>query len=168
MSVLQTPRLILRRPRPDDLPDVHALLSDPSVMRYWSHPEHETLEQSRDWLQAMIEAGDDSDDYLVEHGGRVIGKAGAWRLPEIGFLLGRPWWGQGLMREALEAVIAHLFATYPMAALTAEADPRNAASLGLLHRLGFRETHRAERTLLWRDEWCDSVYLALDRPGPRG
>lgn len=167
MTVLRTPRLILRRPRPGDLADVHELLSDPPVMRYWSHPEHETLDQSRDWLQGMIEAGEDSDDFVIEHDGRVIGKAGAWRLPEIGFLLGRPWWGQGLMREALEAVIAHLFATHPVPALTAEADPRNAASLGILGRLGFRETHRAERTLLWRDEWCDSVYLQLDRPDGR-
>jgi RimJ/RimL family protein N-acetyltransferase len=42
-------------------------------------------------------------------------------------------------------------------------DPRNAASIALLTRLGFRETGRAERTLLWRDEWCDSTYFALSR-----
>ncbi len=132
-------------------------------MRYWSCPEHVSLEQSRDWLDAMIGAGADTDDFLIEHEGRVIGKAGAWRLPEVGFLLGTKWWGKGLMREALERVIGHLFDTHPLAALTAEADPRNAPSLGLLHRLGFRETHRAERTMQWGDEWCDSIYLRLDR-----
>ncbi len=58
-------------------------------------------------------------------------------------------------------MIAHLFTRHGMPALTAEADPRNDASLGLLARLGFQETHRAERTLLWGDEWCDSVYLSL-------
>ena len=157
-----------------DLDAVHALLADPRLMRYWSTPEHESIEQTRAWLAGMVEAGAnsdaalargeplESDDFLIEHGGRVVGKAGAWRLPEIGFLLAHDLHGQGLMREALEAVIAHLFATHRLERLTAESDPRNAASIALLTRLGFRETHRAERTLLWRDEWCDSVYFELD------
>jgi RimJ/RimL family protein N-acetyltransferase len=142
-------------------------------MRYWSTPEHASIEQTREWLAAMVAAGQqsdaarargeplESDDFLVEYRGRVVGKAGAWRLPEIGFMLARDLHGQGLMREALECVIAHLFATHRLERLTAETDPRNAASIGLLTRLGFRETHRAQRTLLWRDEWCDSVYFEL-------
>lgn len=72
-------------------------------------------------------------------------------------------WGVGLAREALTTLIAHLFATHNTDHLTAEVDPRNAASLGLLTRMGFVETHRAEKTLQWRDEWCDSVYLRLDK-----
>jgi RimJ/RimL family protein N-acetyltransferase len=151
----------LRRARLSDLDEVHALLSDPRLMRYWATPEHESIEQTRAWLAAMVTAGDESDDFLIEYRGRVVGKAGAWRLPEIGFLLAHDLHGRGLMREALEAVIAHLFATHPLERITAEADPRNVASIGLLTRLGFRETHRAERTLLWRDEWCDSVYFEL-------
>ena len=60
----------------------------------------------------------------------------------------------------MAAVITALEAEFPGIVLTAEVDPRNAASLRLLAKLGFGETHRAERTLLWKDEWCDSVYLA--------
>ena len=133
-------------------------------MRYWATPEHETLDQSRDWLEGMIAAGSESDDYLVEHEGRVIGKAGAWSIPEIGFLFHPDYWGKGLAQEAVSALVAYLFATCDLPELTAEVDPRNAASLRLLAKLGFVETGRAERTLLWRDEWCDSVYLALKRP----
>jgi len=59
------------------------------------------------------------------------------------------------------AVIAHLETAWPgLPALTADVDPRNAASLRLLARLGFVETGRAQRTFRWRDEWCDSIYLA--------
>ena len=134
-------------------------------MRYWSRPEHETLEETRRWLADLVEPEPGSDDFLIERDGEVIGKAGAWQLPEIGFLLHPDHWGKGLEHEALVAVIAHLFAAHAMAELTAEVDPRNTASLRLLARLGFEETGRAERTLLWRDEWCDSVYLALKRPG---
>ena len=66
----------------------------------------------------------------------------------------------------MTAVIARVEAAYPaLPQLTAEVDPRNAASLRLLAKLGFQETHREERTLLWKDEWCDSVWLARPRGG---
>ena len=163
--MIATERLTLRRARMADLDEVHAMLSHPAAMRYWSTPEHETIDESRKWLEGMVAGGPDQDDFLIEHQGRIIGKAGAWRLPEVGFLLHPDHWGKGLAHEAMTAVIAHLFTTHQVPDLVAEADPRNAASLRLLGRLGFVETGRAERTLKWRDEWCDSVYLALGRPG---
>ena len=46
----------------------------------------------------------------------------------------------------------------------ADVDPRNAASLGLLRKLGFVETRHARCTIKVGEEWCDSVYLALRRP----
>ena len=108
-----------------------------------------------------------SDDFIVECDGRVIGKAGCWRLPEIGYILHPDYWGQGLATEALTAVIGHVFAGRDVDAITADVDPRNEASLKLLARLGFVETHRAQRTWLVGEEWCDSVYLALPRPACR-
>lgn len=68
----------------------------------------------------------------------------------------------------MQAVIPHLFKTYPVDRLTADVDPRNAPCLRLLDRLGFAETYRAERTLLWGNEWADSVYLALTRDDRQG
>jgi RimJ/RimL family protein N-acetyltransferase len=165
--MIRTARLVLRQATWDDLEAVHRVMSDPRAMRYWSRPEHETLDETRHWLGFLVDQAPDSRDFLVEKDGEVIGKAGAWQLPEVGFILHPDHWGQGLAFEAMTAVIAHLTAEFPaLPALTAEVDPRNTASLRLLAKLGFRETHRAERTLLWRDEWCDSVYLALHRPEP--
>ena len=45
--------------------------------------------------------------------------------------------------------------------LNADVDPRNVASLRLLERCGFEETHRASGTWQVGDELCDSVYLKL-------
>lgn len=164
MTELRTRRLLLRRARAEDLDDLHAALSSPAAMRYWSTPEHETVEETRVWLDRMLRPTQPSDDFVITLEGRVIGKAGAWNLPEVGYLVHPDHWGQGYAREAMEAVIPHLFASHPVDRLVAEADPRNTASLALLARLGFVETHRASRTMKWRDEWCDSVYLALLRP----
>lgn len=169
MTVLRTRRLVLRRAGWEDLDAIHRLLSDPLATRYWSTPPHAELEQTRAWLRAMIEADPAaSDDFVVEHQGEVIGKLGAFRLPEIGFILRPDRWGQGLASEALAGFIEHLVASRDLPALVADVDPRNAASLGLLRRFGFVETGRAERTYCIAGEWVDSVYLELELGAARG
>jgi len=163
--VLITARLRLRRPGRGDLAAFHGFLGDPRAMRYWSTPAHAGLGESRAFLDRTLEAAAAglSDEFVIERDGRVIGKAGAWRMPELGYILHPDHWGQGLAREALGAVIGHLFATHALARLTADVDPDNAASLRLLAHLGFQRTGTAKRTLMWGEEWRDSVYLALDR-----
>jgi RimJ/RimL family protein N-acetyltransferase len=164
-DAILTPRLRLRRARMGDLADLHRVLADPLAMRYWDTPPHTDIAQTRRWLAGMVAFPPDStDDFVVERDGRVIGKAGCWRLPEIGFILHSGHWGCGLGTEALTAVIPHVFATLRVDTLTAEVDPRNVASLRLLDRLGFRETRREARAICVGGEWCDSVYLALPRP----
>ena len=165
MDRIVTERLVLRRARPDDLEAMHEVLSNPVAMRYWSSLPHESVEQTRDWLASMIEDEPGvREDFIIEHDGRAIGKAGCYRLPEIGYILHPDYWGQGFATEALTAVIAHIFAHHPVDALRADIDPRNLASIRLLERLGFTESHRATRTWNIGEEWCDSVYYTLKRP----
>jgi len=162
---LLTARLKLRRAAMSDLEAFHQILSDPAAMRFWSSPPHRDLERTRAWLGAMIADGPPaSDDFVIEHEGRVIGKAGCWRVPEIGYILHPGVWGRGFAAEACSAVIAHVFRAYDVPAITADVDPRNAASLRLLRRLGFLETGRAAATYEIEGEISDSVYLALPRP----
>jgi ribosomal-protein-alanine N-acetyltransferase len=159
-----TPRLRLRRARMDDLADLHAVFADPRAMRYWSSPPHADIAAAARWLPYLVASlPPDRDDFVVERGGRVIGKAGAWLGAEIGFILHPDHWGEGVATEALTAALPHVFASLELERVTADVDPRNAAALRLLARLGFRETGRAERTFLLGEEWCDSVYLALER-----
>mgnify|MGYP001343467107 CR=1 FL=1 len=161
---ITTARLTLRKPRLADTDALHQAMRQPQAMRYWGHPEHESAARTAEYLAQMIHNNAiGGDDFVIEHQGRVIGKAGMWRLPEVGFLLHPDHWGKGLAAEAMGAVLEHLFTWADTDHLTAEVDPRNAASLGLLARLGFQETHRATRTMQWRDEWCDSIYLSLPR-----
>ncbi len=94
MSEIRTARLRLRKARENDLDALHAILSDALTMRYWSTPPHADVETTRAWLAGMIDLpADTADDYVVERDGRLIGKLGMWRTPEIGFLLDRAAWG---------------------------------------------------------------------------
>ena len=162
---LITRRLTLRPAGLQDLAPLYHVMSNPAAMRYWSTLPHADLTQTGIWLDRQLALDPATTaDFVLEHQGAVVGLAGSSRLPEVGFILHPDHWGRGFASEAMQALIPHLFARFPVAELTADADPRNIASLTLLARLGFRETGRAARTFLLGDEWCDSVYLALPRP----
>jgi RimJ/RimL family protein N-acetyltransferase len=159
----RTERLLLRPAKADDLEPLHAILSDPRAMAYWSTPPHECLDQTRDWLASMISIDPaEGEDFIVEHDGRLVGKAGLWRFPEVGFIFHPDHWGRGFGLEALSLVLGRAFDVHGLAKADADVDPRNGASLRLLEGLGFRETSRAERTWHIANQWCDSVYLELD------
>lgn len=162
---IRTARLLLRRPRLDDLDAMFEMMSDPVAMRYWSTLPHASVDVTRPWLEQKIaRTADGGEDFVIEHDGRVIGDVGAGRLPDFGFMLRQDCWGKGFATEASRAFIDHAFRNTAATELRADVDPRNTASLRVLDRLGFVETGRAERTFLLGDEWCDSVYLVLQRP----
>lgn len=158
-----TDRLVLRSAQADDLEAMHAVLSDPRATTWWSTPPHDSLDQTRAWLDGMIANGPDQPDFVVELDGRVIGKAGFWKLPEVGYILHPDHWGRGLASEAVGAAIDHVLGTSDLETLTADVDPDNAASIRLLERLGFVRTGFAERTWNVGGEWKNSFYYALER-----
>ncbi len=140
---------------------MHAIMSDPVAMRFWSTLPHESLADTEAWIAAMISPPHEgSDDFIVEADGQVIGKFGAWQLPDFGYLLSPSVWGRGYASEAMRAFIARRRRCGGRE-LTADTDPRNEASIRLLRRHGFEESGRAERTWLIGGEWCDSIYWRL-------
>ena len=161
---LRTDRLVLRRARTGDLEAIHAVLSDERAMRYWSNGPHAELAETERWLDSMITSpAEVSDDFVVTLGGEAIGKMGAWRLPEFGFILRSDHWGRGYATEAMRAFLDHMFRTRGIDFLIADTDPRNAGALRLLANHGFVETGRASGTWDTHIGLCDSVYLRLDR-----
>jgi ribosomal-protein-alanine N-acetyltransferase len=167
-QTIQTARLFLRRFRAQDAADFHAILSDPEAMRYWSTPPHRALSETIDWVGrtvAAVAAGE-ADDFIVLNEGRIVGNAGLWHGSELGMIFDRRCWGQGFAGEALRAVIERAFGL-GHASIKADVDPRNEKSLHLMLKLGFVETHRAERTMQIGEAWVDSVYLELVPAGFR-
>lgn len=160
MDEIRTERLLLRRARVDDAVAMHRIMSDPVAMRYWSTPPHKTLGDTERWIASMVEADAARDDFIVTLDGQLVGKLGAWKLPEVGFLLDPRIWGMGYAAEALDAYVDRR-RILGSVELTADVDPRNRASIRLLKRTGFYETGRASGTWQVGDELCDSIYFRL-------
>lgn len=73
--------------------------------------------------------------------------------------------GRGLMREALEAVLADAFGRLHLHRVQANVRPENARSLGLLERLGFEREGLAREYLFIDGAWRDHVLTARRAPG---
>ncbi|MDB2368996.1 GNAT family N-acetyltransferase [Octadecabacter sp.] len=163
--MIQTKRLTLRAPRVDDLDAMFEVYSDPRAMKYWSTAPHADRSVTSKLLENRVAAWDAAPlNFQIELDDRYIGNAGNFMKDEIGFILHPDHWRNGYVSEAMAAIIPHLWQVTDHAQLTADADPNNAASIGLLTSLGFSETHRAKNTFFFNDQWYDSVYFALPRP----
>ena len=164
--MIQTDRLFLRPPQQNDLAALHQVFSHPDAMQYWSHETHDTPTRTQITLDKMIASYDETGlEFVIELNGTVIGKAGLWKLAEVGYILHPDHWGKGLAREVLSAVIQAAWTKHPeLHQITAEIDPRNEGSAKLLARLGFEQTGSATKTLFVYNEWCDSSFFTLRRP----
>ena len=92
-----------------------------------------------------------------------IGKIGVWSGDEIGFMLDRSHWRKGLAKEALGAIIPYLFDERKFESISADVDPKNDASTGLLKRFGFEVESFEEKTFEIGGVWVDSLYLRLTK-----
>jgi len=154
---LDTPRLHLRPLQPGDAAAVHGLHADPEAMRYWSTPPWDDPALADELIGRDL-AGLATGDYLRlalqrRSDGRLVGLCSLFALQlanrraELGYMLARDCWGNGLMHEALCALLDHGFAALGLNRVEADIDPRNAASERALRRLGFQ----LEGTL--RERW---------------
>lgn len=163
--ILQTPRLILRGPRPDDLDAYFAIHAAPGAMKYWSTLPHTSPNETREKLDRFIAGfADQPTCFMMEQNGRIIGSIGVAVGNEIGFILHPDHHRKGFASEALRAILPHVWDTTDYDHLVADVDPRNEASIGLLTSFGFFETHRKSGTFQIGADWVDSVYFRLNRP----
>src|SRR5262245_12152376 len=108
--MIATERLVLRHLNQSDAAAVVALAGDYDVARMTSDLPHPIdTDQALNWL----ETSRGEVRFAIEHQGRMIGGAGYFHtrasVAELGFWLGRSWWGQGFATEAAQAILGYGF-----------------------------------------------------------
>ena len=149
----ETDRLILRPFREADLHDLHAYLSDPTVVAFEPYKPM-TLAEVKENLAWRIST-DEMIAVELKSTGRLIGNVYLGHRDfdalEIGFVFNRDYQHQGFARESCEKLIERAFAS-GIHRIYAECDPENRASWGLLERLDFaREAHLRQNVYFWTD-----------------
>jgi 8-oxo-dGTP diphosphatase len=147
-----TERLMLRPLRPADTEALHRLLSNWDVARTLAavpfpyQPEH-----ARAWIASATRALEQGTAYHLAITGQegseeiMVGSVGlqldrSSRTGRLGYWVGRRFWGHGVATEAAGRFVRWALANLELDRITADVTTDNAASAGVLRRIGFRQT----------------------------
>ena len=144
-----TERLLLRKPRTQDIEQVYRISTDVEVMEFYGMDPYKSMNQARDEVEWFLKIFNESEGIrwvITEKGNdECIGDVGydkivrKHRRAELGYKLAREHWQKGCMTEALSAVISHIYKTTDLNRLEAVVDPRNIGSTRLLEKIGFKK-----------------------------
>jgi RimJ/RimL family protein N-acetyltransferase len=173
---IETPRLLLRPLRAEDLDAFAAYRADPAIARYqgWESGftradaerllagnEEVTFGAPGKWLQL---AAVDRRDGTLAGDCAVHVQIDQPATAEVGVTFAPASHGRGLATEALGAVVGALFEEQRMHRVVARADDRNAPVHRVLDRLGFRLEARFVEADWFKGEWTTlRVYAQLER-----
>ena len=117
--ILETERLILRRWEERDAEDLYKYASDPAVGPIAGWPAHQSLDESREVIKNVFN-GKEAYAICLKEDNKAIGAIelklnGHTDMTEredeceLGYWLGKPFWGQGIMPEAAREMLRHAF-----------------------------------------------------------
>lgn len=146
---LETARLFLRRfTEADAEPMYRNWASDPEVSRFLTWPTHANVDVTTSLVSDWISRYENPDYYNwgieLKETGEVIGNISVVEVlekidaVEIGYCMGRAWWGNGIMPEALCAVMNYLFDEVGMNRVSACHDVNNPKSGRVMQKAGMK------------------------------
>lgn len=172
--IIETKHCRLRPLHDADAPYLFEAWSDPEVVRYFSFPPMQGIDQARARVAEKLQASSEGGGLIFvihsRNGGEVLGDCGLHhadprrRQAEIGYCLARRHWGKGYMTEALEALIDYGFKGAGLLRIEARIPSRNLSSVRLVERLGFHlEGYLRERWVTGNGEVADVSLYGLVR-----
>jgi ribosomal-protein-alanine N-acetyltransferase len=170
--VLTTERLVLRQLQMNDAEALFAIKSNFEVTKHYGQ-EAKTLDETRAWMQKLHEGYVERQNIAWcvtrKDDDTLIGGIALWNLDagyhhgEIGYELNPAYEKQGIMTEALAAVLAFAFNDFGLHRLEATPFADNPPSVALLARLGFRLEGTLRERYFFRDHYKDQHYYGLLR-----
>ena len=155
---LTTKRLILRKWQESDAKSLYEYAKDPRVGPIAGWPIHTSVEDSREIIKNVLSADETyavipkDQDQAVGSVGLMIGSASNLDIPdtegEIGYWIGVPFWGQGLIPEAVEELLRHGFEDLKLDRIWCGYFDGNEKSKRVQEKCGFH-SHHMEKDKLW-------------------
>lgn len=149
---IETSRLILRPWRETDAPALFRYASDPDIGPVAGWTPHASLEESLRIIRTVF-AAPEIYAVVLKESGEPVGSCGimfadglhsADMQPghaEIGYWIGKPYWGQGLIPEAIRALLARSFNELKLKAVWCGYYDGNVKSRRVIEKCGFRFHH---------------------------
>jgi [ribosomal protein S5]-alanine N-acetyltransferase len=171
---LETERLLLRRVSIDDLNEILELRGNPETMKFIPRPLVKTEEDALNHFKMIDEKIEKNEGInwaiTVKGNPKLIGIIGHYRIQpenhrcEIGYMILPQYNGQGIVTEAIKAVLEYGFEDMNMHSIEAVIDPDNSASERVLQKNGFiKEAHILENEYYDGKFWDTVIYSILKR-----
>jgi [ribosomal protein S5]-alanine N-acetyltransferase len=168
---LATERLLLRQINPPDQQAVFKGLSDPEVIKYYGvwYQTYKDTQVQMDWFDRLWRQKEGVwwAICLRENPDCLVGACGfnnhsrEHRQVEMGYWLMPPWWGKGIMGEAIPFILRYAFTSMEVHRVAAVVESGNEASVKLLARLGFCYEGTHHECELKHGRFIDLSYYAL-------
>ena len=156
---METERLILRPWCEDDAESLFAFAKDPAVGPIAGWPTHTSVENSREIIRNILAVNETyavclkTDNKAIGSIGLMIGRQSNLDLPEtegeIGYWIGVPFWGMGLIPEATKELIRHAFVDLNLETLWCGYFEGNAKSKRVQEKCGF-VYHHTNKDIYWK------------------
>lgn len=173
LPILQTPRLILRPMTMRDAQDIYDYSCDKEVARHVLWDAHRSVADSRAYLRFIIrqyrEGMPSSYGMVLKETNRVIGTIGfMWMnqdnsTVEVGYSLARAYWNQGLMTEALSALIDMAFTKLNLHRIEAQHETSNPASGHVMAKCGMQKEGTLRGRIFNKGKFVDVDLYAILR-----
>ena len=141
---IETPRLVLRAPIRGDVPELVKLADNKAIAEKLSRLPHPYTRADAIGFIEIIAQRPDERPYAITLNDQFVGVVGFTfhdgQLPELGYWLGEPHWGKGIMSEAVKGLIEAAFATHLFPRIKSRALASNDGSLNVLTKAGFIPT----------------------------
>ena len=172
--VLVTNRLTLRKISEEDIPSIFVMRSSEEMMRYIDRPRAKSMEEAAKLVRAILESLEKNDGitWAITLTGQkdVAGTIGFWKITrehyraEIGYMLRTEYQHQGIMQEAMRAVLDYGFSVMNLHSVEANVNPANQASIRLLERNNFVLEGRFRENYFYNGQFLDSNIYSLLTP----
>lgn len=159
MNMLETKRLILRPWQESDAADLYEYAKDPRVGSIAGWPSHTSVEDSRNVIVSALSAPNTFAVVLKETNqpigciGLMVGKQSNLGIldneGEIGYWIGVPYWGQGLIPEATKEIIRYGFEDLQLTKLWCGYFEGNEKSHRVQEKCGF-QYHHTNKDVEWK------------------
>jgi RimJ/RimL family protein N-acetyltransferase len=164
---IRTPRLLLREPLLSDAARIALLAGDYDVASMTGTIPHPYSEQmAAEWIESVL-AGEEGVVFAIQRSGALIGCTGyrafGGNHAELGYWIGKPYWGMGYATEAVRALILHAFEADRFDYLTVGHFSDNPASARIIAKFGFAPQGREMRDCAARGARAHCLTYRLDR-----
>ena len=171
--ILTTERLLLRQIQLEDAEDLFTTFADEEVMEFYGSLPHKSVEDSRALIRQQHQwyAQHERIRWGITLKGedKVIGSCGFYlfdleaRHTETGYELNRAYWRQGIVSEAMTAILTYAFNELDLHRIEAVVDDGNERSQGLLRKLGFTREGILRKRFYFRERFFDEHFFGLLR-----